>query len=201
MRIILTRHGETEGNLKKILCGHYDDKLNVEGKKQARKLGQRLKNNAIDIIYSSDLKRASDTAREIHKYHLKAPIIFTEKLRERDYGLLTGVKRSDIGFGNEPIPLSFFYRNRNKYKLEDNSALLNRAKEFIDIIYKKHKSDTVVLVSHGTFGRALISVIKGKKRMEKTKKAFGNTAVSIFDIDEDRNHKIILHNCIKHLEE
>jgi len=72
------------------------------------------------------------------------------------------------------------------------------AQEFIDEVYEKHKNDTVVLVSHGSFSKALTAVIIGKDYSEV--EMLSNTGVSIFEIDEDKNHKIILHNCTKHLD-
>ncbi|MFA5745411.1 MAG: histidine phosphatase family protein [archaeon] len=201
MRIILTRHGETIGNIEGILQGQNQGKLSIEGKKQAQKLGKRLKTEKIDVIYSSDLKRASDTAKAVHKYHTNTPLIHTEKLRERDFGKLNGIKASTIGYSKEkPIPSSFFINKVKKYDLESNPDLQKRAKDFIDYLYKKHKKETVLVVSHAGFARALFSAIKGRKRLDGSSKMLRNTAVSIFEIDEDRKHKIILHNCTKHLE-
>jgi len=50
---------------------------------QAQKLAERLKDEPIDIIYSSDLARASDTAEIIRKYHPDVLMIILECLRER----------------------------------------------------------------------------------------------------------------------
>lgn len=203
MRIILTRHGETIGNIEGILQGQGHGQLSIEGTKQAQKLGQRFKEEPFDIIYSSDLKRASDTAKEIHKHHQTVPIVFTEKLRERHYGSLEGLKYSEVDSNfkdNEAFPKEFSYNpdNIKKYSMESPENLIKRAKEFIDEIYEKHKDQTVVIVSHGSFGKAIISVITGESYFDIDVQ--GNTGVSIFEIDEDRNHKIILHNCTKHLE-
>lgn len=56
MKLILTRYGRTIKNDKQILQGHMQSRLSAEGIEQARKLARRLKNEEIDIIYSSDLK-------------------------------------------------------------------------------------------------------------------------------------------------
>jgi len=202
MKLILTRHGETLGNVEGILQGQGHGQLSIEGTKQALKLGQRFKEELFDIIYSSDLKRAADTAKEIHQYHQTVPIVFTKKLRERYYGSLEGLRKSQVDSSfkdNETFPREFSYNSDNikKYGMESPENLIKRAKEFIDEIYEKHKEDTVVIVSHGSFGKALISVITGESYFDI--KVQDNTGVSIFDIDEDRNHKIILHNCTKHL--
>ena len=112
MKIILTRHGQVIENLEGRLCGHLSGALTEKGIEQAQKLGHRFKREEFDIIYSSDLKRAADTAREIHKHHPTVPIIFTEKLRERYYGSLEGLKYSEIDpkfKNNEAFPREFSY--------------------------------------------------------------------------------------------
>ena len=65
MRLILTRHGQTEENVKRILQGHMPGKLTPLGIEQAKKLASRLKDENIDAIYSSDLARTTDTTKEM----------------------------------------------------------------------------------------------------------------------------------------
>lgn len=98
MKIILTRHGRTIENDKRILQGHMQTGLSAEGIQQAKKLARRLKNEEIDIVYSSDLKRAADTAKEIAKFHKNIPVYFTEELRERNLGSLQGMKVKSVNW-------------------------------------------------------------------------------------------------------
>ena len=66
--LILARHGETDWNKNGLLQGSSDfAKLNNVGKKQAKALGKALLKFNVDIIYSSPLKRASETAEIINK--------------------------------------------------------------------------------------------------------------------------------------
>jgi broad specificity phosphatase PhoE len=69
MRLILTRHGETEENKLGIVQGHMQGTLSKEGIHQAEKLAERLRKEKIDAIFSSDLKRAVDTSKIILSYH------------------------------------------------------------------------------------------------------------------------------------
>ena len=86
MNIILVRHAESEANRLGITQGQtIDTSLSKSGLRQAKQLAERLKDEKIDIIYSSDLKRAKETADEINRYH-KLKIIFDRRLREMDYG-------------------------------------------------------------------------------------------------------------------
>ena len=93
MKLILVRHGETIENVKGIMQGHIHGKLSDLGKKQAKKLALRFKEEKINAIYSSDLARASDTTKEIAKFHKKAKIILVKELRERNLGDWAGMHR------------------------------------------------------------------------------------------------------------
>ena len=54
----------------------------MNGWYQARKVAERLQSEKIDYVYSSDLARSANTAKEIMKYHLGTPVQFTKELRE-----------------------------------------------------------------------------------------------------------------------
>lgn len=85
-KIILIRHGETEYNKIGKAQGQLDIPLNKLGFIQAKKVAQQLKNEVIDVIYSSDLKRPLQTIRPLAK--LKNLTIKTnKKLRERHLGI------------------------------------------------------------------------------------------------------------------
>ena len=64
-RIIIVRHGQTVENKQKILQGHLDTLLDDDGKKQAQAAAELLKNEKIDLFFSSDLKRSYHTAQEV----------------------------------------------------------------------------------------------------------------------------------------
>lgn len=93
MKLIITRHGETEENKSGIFQGHLPGKLSPLGIEQAKKLALRLKDENIDFIYSSDLIRSSDTAKEIAKFYPNTPIKFVKELRET-FGGTSGKKQS-----------------------------------------------------------------------------------------------------------
>ena len=189
MRLIIVRHGETVGNIKGIIQGHLPGKLSKKGKVQAKKVARRLKNEKIDHIYSSDLKRAEDTAKEIAKYHKGVPLELTKELRELYYGAFEGKRRDVVGYGKLP---------KNG---ETSEQAIRRARHFLDTILHKHKKDTVLFVTHGTIGKAIITVIKNRRIRKRWSKKWWlhNTSVSIFKIYEDRRHRIHLFNDVKHL--
>jgi broad specificity phosphatase PhoE len=189
MKLILVRHGQTIENQKRIVQGHLPGKLSENGKEQARKLGLRLKDEKIDAIYSSDLRRAVDTAKEIAKYHKNAGFFLVKELRERHHGKYDGKKSDEIKWG-EHID-----------EFEKLSDMKIRAKKVINEAYKKYKDSTVVFVGHSAINRIIIRVIEGKDFDEiETMERQDNTAVNIFEIKEDNKHVIHLMNCTKHLD-
>jgi broad specificity phosphatase PhoE len=189
MKLLLTRHGETEENIAGILQGHMPGKLTDNGIEQAKKLALRLDGHEIDVIFSSDLDRAVKTAKEIIKKHPNAHVHYTKELRERNLGSYQGKHREHVDWENQP------------QDIETLQQMKNRAKDFLYKVYHENKNKTVLLVTHGGIGRSLISVIFNKPadkifEMDKIK----NTAIYIFEIKEDLSGNVILENCTKHLE-
>ena len=80
-KIIFIRHGQSEGNLKRVILGHTDIGLTDLGLAQAESAAKRLKDEHIDCIYSSDLKRAHNTALPHSLIH-NLPITDSRELRE-----------------------------------------------------------------------------------------------------------------------
>jgi len=83
VRIYIVRHGETEENKQKIIQGHLDTALNFEGERQADLVAKALKDIPFDACYSSDLRRAVDTAKRILVYHPGVEVQTQTAVRER----------------------------------------------------------------------------------------------------------------------
>jgi len=95
MDLLLIRHAESEGNTKNIMQGTTDFSLSREGIRQAEYLAKRLEDYNIDVIYTSSLKRALDTAKIIGRYHPDVPVITKEELTEIHIGVFTGLPWSE----------------------------------------------------------------------------------------------------------
>ncbi|MBI5635574.1 histidine phosphatase family protein [Candidatus Micrarchaeota archaeon] len=189
MRLILVRHGRTEENVRGVYQGHTPGVLTELGWGQARKLGERLKGEKLDAIYSSDLGRTADTAREVIKFHPKTPVVYTPLLRERDLASLVGKLKSE--WHDKPKPNG----------VETKEAMNARAKKILGTAYDKYPSGTVLFAGHNGINRVLISLIIGKNpqysgELERQK----DTAVNIFEIREGDDHEIILLNDASHLD-
>jgi broad specificity phosphatase PhoE len=94
-RILLARHGETDWNRDGRWQGHSDRSLDDTGREQARRLGAYLARVGIDLLYSSDLARARETAAAVEAA-TGLPIRIDSELREVDVGQLTGCSRAEV---------------------------------------------------------------------------------------------------------
>jgi probable phosphoglycerate mutase len=95
LKIILIRHGETAWNAERRLQGHLDIPLNAEGERQARLLAGALAAEPLDLIVSSDLQRARQTAQSVATLR-GMPLHIEPGLRERCYGGFEGLLYSEI---------------------------------------------------------------------------------------------------------
>ncbi len=94
MRIIFIRHGQTSGDVEDRYGGDYDDSLSATGKNQAKNLPLELKDKGIELIISSPLNRAKETALIVSQ--LSCPIIIESGFKERNqYGMLSGMIKSE----------------------------------------------------------------------------------------------------------
>lgn len=69
LKLLIMRHAESSSNVENLFSGHQDVELTKKGIWQAEQLAERLAETKIDVIYSSDLKRAISTANIINKKH------------------------------------------------------------------------------------------------------------------------------------
>ncbi len=193
MKLIITRHGETEENKAGILQGHLPGKLSALGISQAKKVALRLKDEKIDFIYSSDLARASDTTKEIAKYHPGVPIELVKDLRENYLGEWQGKTKKELGLtANRRV------REISPKDGETSEELFNRARNFLHRVLAKHRKDTVLFVGHRQINKSMMTRITGKGMSSIG--SLHNTSITIFEIAEDKTHKIHVFNCIKHLD-
>ena len=197
MRIILTRHGETIENIEGRFQGHLPGKLSDKGVEQAKKLANRLKEERFDFIFSSDLGRASDTTKEIAKFHKNIKIIFTQELRERNLGELEGVLKSSLGLDKNKLVAGTIESRRG----ESQKEMFERAKKFINKLKKDFLGKNILIVGHNGINLALTANILGKPFEEyKEIPPQLNCAISIFVLDDKNPVKIEIWNCTKHLD-
>ena len=155
-KIFLVRHGQDTDNVSGILNGRRDTELTKLGCEQAKKVSEKLKYNAIQIIYTSPLKRAYETARIIATELKIDEVIADEHLMEREFGILTGKPISDIPKYTDKILLT----DKVNYFLEVEGAedfplLLERAKKILNEVRQRHLNQNILIVTHGDIGKMI----------------------------------------------
>ena len=155
MKLLVVRHGRTDWNNLGKIQGIVDTNINEEGIKQAEALAEKLKNEKIDLIISSPLKRALQTASIINQG--KTTIITDDRIIERDFGEYEGKTKGEF----DKIEL-WGYRTNTKFeKAENIQEMYKRVYGFLDDIKNKYSSKTILLVIHGGVSVALNSYFEG----------------------------------------
>ena len=144
MKILLVRHGQTDWNKEKKIMGRCDVSLNEEGLRQAEETSNNLVNERIDLIICSPLKRAEETAKVINK-NRNIPIIFDERIIERDFGEFDGMSAIDL----DRIDLWDYYKNEKYQKAENIQDFFTRIYGFLNDIKEKYADKNILIVSHG----------------------------------------------------
>lgn len=156
MKLYLVRHGESTGNITRTFCGHTDVELTPNGVYQAQNMAKLFNNIDVERIYSSPLKRAYNTAKEISKIK-NMDIIVNDLLKERNFGDFEGLCWDEIESrfpedSKKSIARGVWYEYKNGESMED---VLDRVAKF----FKNYKDNSVV-VAHGAFIRIVLYYFK-----------------------------------------
>ncbi|QNK75364.1 histidine phosphatase family protein [Variovorax sp. PAMC28562] len=149
-RLIAVRHGETAWNVGTRIQGQLDIGLNATGEWQARRVGQALADEAIDVIYASDLARAWNTALEIAR-PLGLQVRPEPRLRERAFGCFEGMSFAEIE-QNLPDQARLWRERDPAFTPEGGESLLvfrDRITAVAAELAARHPGELVVLVAHG----------------------------------------------------
>jgi len=200
-KIIFVRHGEAEGNFERVFHGQTDSKLTEKGHKQAKKAAQRLENEEIDVIYSSPLKRAFETAKYIADDKNIKDIITNDNLMEINGGEWENIKWDDL-----PQKWPEEYNNWEYHPHlhcmpagESMKQVYNRIVSTVSEIVNDNKGRNICIVTHGTVLRALMCHIQNKPFEDLiTVSWYDNTAITIVEF-VDNGFKVILEGDNSHL--
>ena len=148
--LIIVRHGQTQWNLEGRIQGTLDIELHPIGIQQAEALAARLAKEAFNAIYSSDLKRAYQTAERIAR-KTNHTIITHKGLRERNFGILQGLTASEIK-ERYPEEWRHFRRWDPDYIFPNGESLREYYESGItclEEIAQQHIGERLVIVTHG----------------------------------------------------
>ncbi len=150
-RLILVRHGETDWNAEGRYQGQADPPLNRRGREQAQALAAALQQKGVDVIYSSPLKRAWQTA-EVVARAVRAPLFPEPRLMEIHQGEWEGKRVGEIA---REYPQTFHQWEEDPWATqipggETLAEVQQRVYAAADDILARHPGKTVVLVTHRT---------------------------------------------------
>ena len=149
MVLYVVRHGETEKNKYGLIQGQTECDLIKKGVEKAKELIPIVESLDIDVVISSPLKRAIDTAKIITDG--KFPINIDDRIIERDWGFCEGENIDSV----DTVKCWDFYLNTDANKIEKVQDLLSRVSEFIEDIKNKYSNSNVLVVAHSAILRAI----------------------------------------------
>lgn len=156
--IYIIRHGQTDLNKKRVLQSRIDAPLNDEGIMQAEDAGERLRSEDIsfDMIFSSPLKRAVQTARIIAGDDI--PLQIDERLLEMDYGPYEGADLT-----SPPPELSHFFsdfvNNPAPEGMEPLARVVERAGQFLEHLRNDAFTGSILISTHAIAMKGLLEYI------------------------------------------
>lgn len=186
MRLIVVRHGQTACNTRNVWHGWDDCGLTDTGLAQAEAAANRLAGEKIDAVYSSDSRRALQTAQAIASRHELTPIT-APGLRERNAGEYEGRPVADVVAARPTIweERAADYWSWSPPAGETFTAVWERVRAVIERLQKRHDAQTVVAVTHMSPMRILISRLAGIPIEQTYEMEFPSTGVSIFTLEDN----------------
>jgi broad specificity phosphatase PhoE len=180
MNVIVVRHGETEWNASQKIQGQTDVELSETGRAQAVQTAQNIQGKKIDLILTSSLKRASETAEIINGF-FNVPVIADNRIIERSFGDNEGKTKTEIDEMKKQNPLidcSWDYNKNVEYdNIENVQDFFKRVYSFLDEIVERFNGKNILIVTHGGvtipmhcyFNRIPLETVHDSSQMPKLK--------------------------------
>lgn len=149
MRLFAARHGETLWNAENKVCGRTDLPLTENGFAQAQKLAEKAAEYDLDMIISSPMLRARQTAAAVTR-RCAIPVIVDDRLIEQDYGIYEGADRQDPNFLANKRNFAWRYPSG-----ESMMQVAHRVYGLLEEIKREHDGKNVLLVCHGGVCRVI----------------------------------------------
>ena len=172
MTIILIRHGETNLNRAKILQPP-DTPLSELGEQQAARLARSLKGRGVDTIFSSDMKRAAQTADAI-ALALQLPVQYSTLLHERNFGDLRGKRYSELSI--DPMDGNYLPPNGESWA-QFRQRVASAFESILQLATGSGK--TLAVVSHGLVIKEIVA--RHLQLDQPIPEHFENTSITVFE--------------------
>jgi len=198
--LIVARHGETAWNVEKVFRGRADVNLDDVGVTQAELLGKYLSNWGLEVVYSSPLRRALDTAKMVARYQ-RVAVGVAEGLTDIDYGEWQSLPEQEVN-RLYPALLDEWNSNPHKVKMPGGESLEDvrrRSVDVVDGILARHHG-IVLLISHRVVIKVLVCHLLGLDNSRFWNIRLDICGITTFDYVDGR-FVLTRHNDTSHLRE
>lgn len=195
--IYLTRHGQTLWNIERRLQGRGNSPLTEDGIERAKELRDRIKNINIDIIYSSPIERALNTANII-KGNKNIEVITDDGLMEMCFGDYEGRITDEVMKENPDWDISLIMKGNTELVAPNGESLAevrDRVAKAMNRIIEENRGKDILVVAHGITLKALMYYFKDE---EVNSEVMGQATLTKINVDENNNFLIEFKNDNSH---
>ena len=202
-RVFLVRHGATVLTAEDRFAGATDVELSDEGRNQARRLSERLRNEQIHNVYASPLSRTVETAKILAEPH-QLPVITKDGLREISHGRWEQMTRKEVEVSYPEEALEW---DKDPYTFapvngESGLQVTARSLPVLIEIVRNHPGQKILVVSHKATIRLLLSSLLGfDPRRYRDNLDQNPAALNIVDFKNPSHARLTLFNDISHYAE
>lgn len=202
-RVLLIRHGQSQGNAEGRFGGHTATPLSQQGIKQAEATARALATEEFSAVYSSDLSRAVETAKplaQLKRLEVQAYTAF----RERSVGIMEGLTFEEAAKSHPEQYAALLRRDFEQVLAggESYRQLLDRASGKLDEVVESHKGGQIAVFSHTGTICILALHLMGALDAPELKPvwiASANCGITRFELREDGFVRVASVNDTRHL--
>lgn len=188
MKITVVRHGETEGNIARIVQSRTGGRLTENGKLQAQVLADQLNSECFEVVYCSTLDRCIETADILISNHPEVEVIYSDELIERGLGVYEGRPWADV-------PWESIEGNNLHKKLSQGESWIEvekRIETFINTLLEEFPDKHILIVTHGGVIKAFNALISDVTlRQAVDTKVVSNASALTWDIHNPVRSKTV----------
>jgi probable phosphoglycerate mutase len=204
-RVLLIRHGQSEGNAEGRFGGHTATPLSMRGRLQAEATARALATENITAIYSSDLSRAVETTMPLARL-TGLEVEPTEAFRERSVGVMEGLTFEEAA-AQHPEQYAALLRRDFEHVLlggESYRQMLDRASRRLDQLIEQHSGGRIAVFSHTGTICILTLHLMGALDAPELRPVWISTAncgITRFELRSDGFVRVLAINDTRHLSE
>ncbi|ABX08448.1 histidine phosphatase family protein [Prochlorococcus marinus] len=199
LRLLLIRHGLSSFNLQNRIQGRNDlSTLTDQGVAQAQRAGQALSAIPIQTVYSSPLKRAAETTKELLRYNSKKiKPIYDQDLLEVDLASWSGLTNEEVQsqfpdeyFTWKKSPNKLVLKRENGSEYNPIEELMHQADKFLGRLLAHHSLDSdenILIVAHNAILRCIVLSLLNKPQNGFRRIRLDNASISVIKLNSCSN--------------